>query len=88
MHCQTGCHGFVVCQDLYVSGNLILLQLRDSQVALTGSSLKGKEDPQASSVPYRTQRCSNSFNSVLQIFIEGLLCTRNCASAGVVPEMN
>jgi hypothetical protein len=40
-----------------VSGNLIVLALRDSQVAFSRSTLKRLEDPQASSVPCRAERC-------------------------------
>lgn len=58
-----------------MSGNLIVLGLRDSQVAFSRSSLRGLEDLQASSIPHRAKRCNNSFRLVLQIFIEGLLCS-------------
>lgn len=58
-----------------MSGNLIVLGLRDSQVAFFRSSLRGFENLQASSIPHREKRCNKSFKSVLQIFIEGIVHT-------------
>lgn len=60
-------------------GNLIVLELRDSQVAFSRSSLRGLEDLQAPSIPHRAKRCNSPFKSVLQLFIKGLLCTRHYA---------
>ena len=62
-----------------MSDNLTVLGLEESQVAFSRSYLRGLEDPQVSSVPCRAKGCSNSLNSVLQIFIEDLLCTRHRA---------
>lgn len=87
IHCQTGCHGFAVCWDLHVS--VIWMCWGSGIHKLISPGLNWRlEDPQASSVPCRAKACSNSFNSVPQLFTEDLLCMRHCARDGAVAEMN